>query len=318
MVQWQLKADRQANMSPTLDPFPSSPVARAWLSLEGLSTGDALGERYFGPSGAVIDRMARREVPPSPWRYTDDTEMALSIFEVLAADGGIEGDRLALAFARRFDPKRGYGQGARQLLEAIRMGCAWREVAPALFGGSGSFGNGAAMRVTPLGAYFADDLPLAARQAALSSEVTHSHAEGIAGGIAVAIAAASAWRQSEDGDLSSARFFSTVLEFTPPSETRERLVQVANLPANTPSEEIAERVGSGQKVSAQDTVPFALSCAAHHLASFEETFWATVRGLGDRDTTCAIACGVVALSARRIPERWLAAREPLPVRMDFE
>ena len=38
-----------------------------------------------------------------------------------------------------------------------------------------------------------------------------------------------------------------------------------------------------------------------------------VSGLGDRDTTCAIVGGVVALAcgAERIPAEWLSAREPL-------
>ena len=61
---------------------------------------------------------------------------------------------------------------------------------PRLFGGEGSFGNGAAMRVAPLGAYFADELDAVVEQASFSAEVTHSHPEGIAGAIAVAVAAA--------------------------------------------------------------------------------------------------------------------------------
>jgi hypothetical protein len=41
--------------------------------------------------------------------------------------------------------------------------------------------------------------------------------------------------------------------------------------------------------------------------------WTTVTGLGDRDTTCAIAGGVVAMAVGRagLPASWLAAREPL-------
>jgi ADP-ribosylglycohydrolase len=43
--------------------------------------------------------------------------------------------------------------------------------------------------------------------------------------------------------------------------------------------------------------------------------WSTVSGLGDRDTTCAIVGGIVALSAGResIPEAWLKAREPIQI-----
>jgi hypothetical protein len=39
--------------------------------------------------------------------------------------------------------------------------------------------------------------------------------------------------------------------------------------------------------------------------------WTAVAGLGDRDTTCAIAGGIVALRAP-VPAAWLEAREPLP------
>lgn len=42
--------------------------------------------------------------------------------------------------------------------------------------------------------------------------------------------------------------------------------------------------------------------------------WLTVGGLGDRDTTCAIAGGIVAAytGTEGIPARWLAARKALP------
>src|SRR4051812_6349887 len=53
-------------------------------------------------------------------------------------------------------------------------------------------------------------------------------------------------------------------------------------------------------------------CAARHLGAFEEALWATVSGLGDRDTTCAIVGGILALHGNaEIPQAWLEAREPL-------
>ena len=56
-------------------------------------------------------------------------------------------------------------------------------------------------------------------------------------------------------------------------------------------------LGTGHDISAQDTCPFALWCAGGHLDSYEEALWLTVSGLGDRDTTCAMVGGIVALSA---------------------
>jgi hypothetical protein len=88
-----------------------------------------------------------------------------------------------LFFAQRLveryqsEPFRGYGAGARRLLEDVASGGCWNTLSKQMFGGSGSRGNGAAMRVSPLGAWFADDVELTIKQAALSAEVTHTHPE---------------------------------------------------------------------------------------------------------------------------------------------
>ena len=121
-----------------------------------------------------------------------------------------------------------------------------------------------------------------------------------------------AWQQGSAGDLDPTLMFEAVVARTPAGLTLDGLKQAAQLSADTPVEQVAEQLGSGQQISAQDTVPFAVWCAAHHLDSYEEAFWTTVRGLGDRDTTCAMVGGIVALSSREVPAEWIAAREPLP------
>src|SRR5207302_2596747 len=125
--------------------------------------------------------------------------VALGIFEVLERHGRIVQDDLARRFASRWQaaPWRGYGAGAARLLSQIVGGFDWRDAASALFGG-GSFGNGSAMRIAPLAGYFADDgFETVAEQAALSAAVTHAHPEGIAGGIAAAVAGAYAWQNRD-------------------------------------------------------------------------------------------------------------------------
>jgi ADP-ribosylglycohydrolase len=63
-------------------------------------------------------------------------------------------------------------------------------------------------------------------------------------------------------------------------------------------------------------VPFALWCALSSPDDLEATFWTVVAGLGDRDTTSAMACGVVGarVGAAGIPPEWLGCVEPLPAR----
>src|SRR4051812_32074239 len=82
---------------------------RARLSLEGLAIGDAFGEMLaYGCSSAR--QRVERGLMGGPWFHTDDTEMALTIYDVLRRYGQINPDALASGFAERFrkDPERGY------------------------------------------------------------------------------------------------------------------------------------------------------------------------------------------------------------------
>lgn len=294
-----------------LSPDPAARLARARLSLDGLSVGDAFGERFFGPHGSSVLRISARATPPPPWRYTDDTAMALSLVEVLERFGCVNQDELARAFARRYakEPDRGYGGAAHRILGSIADGLDWRIASPLAFGGAGSMGNGGAMRVAPLGAYFADDLARAAAEARLSAEVTHAHSEGQAGAIAIAVAAAQAARGLGTGRT----LLEVALAHTPPGSTRDGIDLALALPEDCTVSRAADSLGNGSQVTAPDTVPFALWCAATYCLDYPEALWETASGLGDIDTNCAIVGGIVALAAGRaaIPADWLQAREPL-------
>ncbi|RCG13421.1 ADP-ribosylglycohydrolase family protein [Streptomyces reniochalinae] len=171
------------------DPAAAERISRALASLRGLAVGDALGSQFFVPGNLPFLR--RRELPPGRWRWTDDTEMAASLVAVLASHGSVDQDALATSFAAHHDFDRGYGPAVNRMLRLIRQeGGDWREPASSLFDGQGSWGNGGAMRVAPLGAWFADDPDRAADEAARSAEVTHRHPEAVAGTRAVAAAAA--------------------------------------------------------------------------------------------------------------------------------
>ena len=289
-------------------------IERAYLSLQGLSVGDALGETFFRPHPEAMSTIVRREVPDGPWAYTDDTQMALSVVEVLQADGQIDPSKLGHAFANRFDPDRGYGAGTAQLLQKVAAGGQAQRIAAASHDGEGSHGNGAAMRVAPLGAYFADDIDRVVREAQASAVATHTHCEAIAGAIAVAVAAALATKVGNGLDMNPTDFLKHILLRTPESLTRNGINSIYHIDGRTDPHRVAEKVGSGQKLSAQDTVPFSLWCAAHNLRNYEDAFWDTVSGLGDRDTTCAIVGGIVVMSDRTkgVPTHWIQSREPLP------
>ncbi|MGW4466701.1 ADP-ribosylglycohydrolase family protein [Micromonospora sp. NPDC004704] len=284
-------------------------------SLEGLSVGDALGAHFFLPGTAVGDLVAGM-MPTPPWSWTDDTEMACSVVSELHQRGRIDQDRLAAAFGEHFEPYRGYGGGAVVILRQLREGASWREVAPAAFGGQGSMGNGAAMRVAPLGAFHAGDSRTAALEAMRSAEVTHAHSEAILGAVAVAVAAAeTGWARLVQSRPDPPDLLDAVLAYLVESRVKTGIERARTL-LGASVREAAYELGNGSRVLAQDTVPFALWAAATHLDDYPSAIVACLRAGGDVDTTSAIVGGIVAAYTGRgyggIPAAWLAHREPLP------
>jgi len=106
-----------------------------------------------------------------------------------------------------------------------------------------------------------------------------------------------------------------VRDAVPAGYTRDAIDEAIALAPDVDVIDAAKTLGNGSGVSAPDTVPLCLWVAAHHGHDFEEALWTTVRALGDRDTTCAIVGGMIAVRAgyEGIPGEWRRARERLPV-----
>ncbi len=289
---------------------------RAARALLGIAIGDAFGESFFGDAEMVAAHIAARTVPPTSWEYTDDTVMALAVYEELEAHGRIDQDHLAAKFARNYalDNRRGYGGTAHKVLREIGEGRPWQEVSASVFDGMGSMGSGAAMRVGPLGAFFAgaDGLFHSKMDAAASAEVTHANVEAIGGAIAIAVATELATQIGLfSKSISAAEFIVLVAAEIPECDTKYKVAKAATFPKSTHLETLKTVLGNGSKMLAQDTVPFAVWCAAHHLQNFEEALWAAVAALGDRDTIAAMVGGIVIMACgpATIPATWAAAVE---------
>jgi ADP-ribosylglycohydrolase len=296
-------------------------------SLLGLAVGDAFGSMLDGYGADLARKSSKRLISPKrPWKWSDDTAMALSIVELLERSGTLDPDALAEAFVRRFqqEPDRGYGAGAYGLLSRVSLGASWRQESAGLFRGKGSFGNGAAMRAAPIGAFFADDLERVRTEALRSAEPTHAHRDGAAGAVAVAIAAALAQTRSVRREA----FLGKVARWTPASLTHDKLLRAQQLGLAFDVQFAGEELGTGSNVTSQDTVPFAVWVAARHLDSYEEALWTATAHPGvdlpsnamslfaiDRDTVGAIVGGIVACATgvEGIPVLWRAACEALPI-----
>lgn len=205
--------------------------------------------------------------------------MAIGVCETLVERGEIVEDVLCRAFVANYVPSRGYGRGARAVLEAMEEGCDYREVAEKHFPG-GSFGNGAAMRVAPVGLLFRDDRLRLWEQARLSARPTHLHPLGIEGAqlLALAIALCSCM-ELFDHDA----FFAGLLGACESPEYRAKLEEASRI------QSIDDLAGLGNQIEALHSVPTAIASFALTSESFEATVCNVIFLGGDTDTLAAMA-----------------------------
>lgn len=286
----------------------------AFKTLQGISIGDAFGDSFFGEQDKILHHIHQKTIPDTQWEFTDDTVMTIAIFKQLEKYGCIDQDDLAIQFAKnhQLDVNRGYGATARRILREIEQGRYWKDISYEVFEGMGSMGNGASMRVAPIGAYYFDNLKEVKIQAEKSAEITHSNIEGISGAIATAIATALATDiKVNQKRITPAAFLKTILEYTPDSDTKSKIEKGLTVPYHYSIETVKSILGNGSQISAKDTVPFSLWCAAYNLNNFEEALWKAVSILGDRDTICAIVGGITFMSTEQkyIPNTWLSKVE---------
>ncbi|WP_414542979.1 ADP-ribosylglycohydrolase family protein [Nostoc sp. CCY0012] len=140
----------------------------------GAIAGDIIGSVYEGKNFKTKDfPLFNREC-----RFTDDTVLTVAVADVIlnadqSPDNNQYIDQLKLYY-RRY-PYAGYGRNFREWANSNSRQPY------------NSLGNGAAMRVSPIG-YAFNDLDTVLREAQHSAEVTHNHPEGIKGAQATATA----------------------------------------------------------------------------------------------------------------------------------
>jgi poly(ADP-ribose) glycohydrolase ARH3 len=275
----------------------------------GCLLGLALGGRFEGQSA---DAIARRF--PSPEAlfaadhetlyYTDDTQMALGVAEALVEDDAVIEATLCRRFVANYVPSRGYGWGARAVLEAMEEGRDHRQVAQTHFPG-GSFGNGAAMRVAPVGLFFHHDPGRAWDQARLSARPTHLHPLGVEGAQLLAVAVA---HLAGAPAFERAPFFAGLSARCSTAEFRDRLARAAA------ASEPADLAALGNGIQALESVPTALACFASAPGDYVTSVGRAILLGGDTDTIAAMtgALSGAFLGAGGLPPRALAALEDDP------
>ncbi len=273
----------------------------------GSAIGDAIGELAFYYSQK--DLLSGAVNQETKLRYTDDTAMAIGLAESLIdQDGTIDQQKLGETFHRNFqqEPWRGYGMGPPAVFSMVEeLNITYSEAARRLFRGQGSFGNGAAMRIAPVGLFFFQDENLYDRVCA-SSEVTHTHPLGMDGAAIQARAISLAMTLDSREDFPVDAFLKGLMDFARTPEMKDKLTLLEDLIKENAAPDTAARK-LGQTVAAHESVPFAVYSFVRNPKSFEECLDCAVLNGGDRDTLGAMACAISGafLGVERIPQSWI-------------
>ncbi|UCE12917.1 MAG: ADP-ribosylglycohydrolase family protein [Candidatus Heimdallarchaeota archaeon] len=278
-------------------------------SILGSVIGDSWGARY---EGKYYGSFRVEDFQLVGGMYTDDSEMMKGVLQSLISNmGEFNGSHMANTFVKNYDYRRGYGPGTISVLMKIKEGHKWDQPAKEVFDGTGSFGNGAAMRICPVGLLYNDNLEKLIEIADQVSTITHTHPLGREGAVlqaySVALAVQSNPRTFEPID------FIEKLQSIPyklSSVYQKKLEKIHTYLISPPSREKAIRE-LGVDVAAPDSVPIAIYNFLNDPTNFYEVLHSSISCGGDTDT---IACmsGAIAgafLGLEKIPKNWLDIQE---------
>jgi len=271
----------------------------------GSALGDAIGELAFWNRERW--RLCAAVEGLEELRYTDDTAMAMGLAESILEKRGIDQQELGDTFSRNFfrEPWRGYAAGPPTIFSLVRSrGISYVEAARSLFDGVGSWGNGAAMRIVPVGLVFHSSECLS-EMAVASAEVTHAHPVGKDGAAVLAWAIGEAVRLDPEREFPMEMFTQGLIDFARTEEIRRKMELVrALIRDEIPPAPAALRLG--RSVAVDESMPFAVYSFLKHPKSFEECLFCAILSGGDRDTLGAMAGAISGtyLGIEAIPHSW--------------
>lgn len=278
----------------------------------GSAIGDAIGEIAF--SYPEKEKLLKVIARVKELIYTDDTAMAIGLAESLIERKGLDQEHLGETFHKNFirEPWRGYASGPPSIFSLVRQtGIPYVTAAKTLFDGEGSFGNGAAMRIAPVGLLFYRSA-LLYDQACASAEVTHAHPIGKDGAAVQAYGIAQAILLDPQEEFPKEGFIENLISFARTSQIREKMEEIQNLlDEECPDKRASERLG--RSVAVHESMPFAIYSFLRYPKSFEGCLFCSILNGGDRDTLGAMAGALSGayLGVKAIPEEWREKLENL-------
>jgi len=297
--------------------------------LLGSAVGDILGanvefmsreeiHRVFGRVHSFLDSRAR---PLGV--FTDDTEMTLALAVSLIECGTLDPRHCAVTYARFFagEQRRGYGPAVSKVLQMLCEGADYRTTGRAVYP-EGSFANGGAMRIAPVGLAFRNATDTVLRHSVKSALLsTHVHPEAVEGAFIQAMAVSILARTAEATRLDVAQFLSSLQSMAENTVVRDKLGTVIKACRhNWPDEKLLSSVctpneyGKQFQIHAAEAVACALWAFACYPHDPEESIIRAVGLGGDTDTIATMAGALAGAlhGSSWIPRRWFDQMENHP------
>jgi poly(ADP-ribose) glycohydrolase ARH3 len=277
--------------------------------LLGTACGDILGAGVEGwPAAEIRETFGELRDFADSGRgfgcYTDDTQMTLALATSLVECGRVDAEHVSAKYAEFYEGWRGYGGAAHRVMQALRTGADYRGTGRLQFP-EGSFGNGGAMRIAPVGlAYRHGDAEALHRAVQDALVCTHVHPEAVDG--AFVQARAVAWAATTDpADFDPQHLLRELHRVSRTTIVKAKLEALASgLREDDSDLFVIAKVGNG--IRASEAVAAALWALLRYGSDPEECIIRAVGFGGDTDTIGAMTGALVGAlhGSSWFPARW--------------
>jgi poly(ADP-ribose) glycohydrolase ARH3 len=280
-------------------------MAKFLGALVGTGVGDTLGAPFEGYQQVSIEEIEKVADRRGTLTYTDDTHMTIGVAESLIRMKGFDGEDMARTFIKNYElePFRGYGPGPPHIFQLIKAGEAWNKAAQKLYHG-GSYGNGSAMRVAPIGMFYHDKPEKLREVAYKSSQITHAHGLSKEGAALQAYAIALATNLDPCLAFDGSNFLAKLAGYTRQEVYKQKLSRIKDLLIRPDKARVIAELGNG--IEAFNSVPTAIYSFLVQPNSFAKAVLSAISLGGDTDTIGAMTGAISGayLGIESIPDSW--------------
>lgn len=266
-------------------------------TLIGCGIGDALGNPFeMKPAASPLLKKwdGLFKAGGTFWKgnagqYTDDTLMTIALASSLIEQNGFDPAHVAKMYLDWYNTgnTRGIGTTTAEAMVHLKLGAEWHESGLIRqHDGRPTGGNGTAMRASPIGLVYRNDLPKLLEVAMQDATITHNSLEPKMGSVAVALGTA----LLANGTATPQSVAYEVTDVLADSKVKEKILQAQKwlgqgTDLSMVTDEVLAVIGTGGYVP--ETVGAAFFCVGA-TTNFKDAVIMAVKGGGDTDTTAAI------------------------------